>query len=425
MAEFDYATCRKEEAAALGVSVITLDREVKRVQIKAREQRPEKGSNPFTNVEPWHEPVDGAELLDETRATILRFCVLPPHSAEVMAAWVLHAWAHDAADISPILAFVSPEKRCGKTTALSVIRTLVPRALQSANITPAVLFRVVEEHAPTLLIDEADTFLGENSELRGILNGGHNRLSAYVWRCDGEDNTPRAFKVWTPKVIAMIGQLPDTLEDRSLVVPLRRKHESETVERFRAGYVEAFEPLRRRAQRWAGDHLDQLKETDPEVPSELNDRAQDNARPLCAVADAAGDEWPDLIRTAFTELAQASKAEEPQSPGVLLLRDIAGVMDAAEVEQMRSSELLDRLLELPEAPWLEYRHGKPLTTRRMADLLKPFGVEPVRGSAGSFYHRHDLADALARYLPEGSLETAISATTAMMAEAEARGFEGF
>jgi putative DNA primase/helicase len=49
-----------------------------------------------------------------------------------------------------------------------------------------------------VLIDEADTFLGDNDELRGILNGGHNRISAYVWRSVGEDHEPRKFNVWAP-----------------------------------------------------------------------------------------------------------------------------------------------------------------------------------------------------------------------------------
>ncbi len=91
------------------------------------------------------------------------------------------------------------------------------------NVTTSVLFRVIEKHTPTVLIDEGDTSLADNDELRGVLNGGHNRLSAYVWRSVGDDHEPRRFRVWAPKCIAMIGKLPDTLEDRALVVHLRRK----------------------------------------------------------------------------------------------------------------------------------------------------------------------------------------------------------
>ena len=64
--------------------------------------------------------------------------------------------------IAPILALTSPEKRCGKSTVLALLKSLVLRRLPCSNITSASLFRAVEAWAPTLLIDEADTFLRDN-----------------------------------------------------------------------------------------------------------------------------------------------------------------------------------------------------------------------------------------------------------------------
>ena len=61
--------------------------------------------------------------------------------------------------ISPRLAFSSPTKGCGKTTALDVMGQLVLRPLAAANVSPSAIFRVVEACHPTLLIDEADSFL--------------------------------------------------------------------------------------------------------------------------------------------------------------------------------------------------------------------------------------------------------------------------
>lgn len=317
----DYEVAREAGAKALGIRVSVLD---KQVQAQRPKDQEDEAQDPFEAVTPWGDDVDGADLLADIHAAILRFCVLPEHSALLMAVWVLHAWAHEAADISPVLAFVSPEKRCGKTTALSIIGALVPKAMHNVNMTTSVLFRVIEIHAPTVLIDEADTYLGDNEELRGILNGGHNRLSAYVWRSVGDDHEPRRFKVWAPKCIAMIGKLPDTLEDRSLVVPLRRKQSGEMVERFRADKLNEFLPLRRKAARWAADNTFCLANVDPIVPSELNDRAQDNARAICAIADLVGGDWPQLVRASLVGIA-AQPDDEPQSPGVLLLRDVAEV----------------------------------------------------------------------------------------------------
>lgn len=392
-----YEVCREAEAKALKLRVSVLDAMV-------ADARPDdgvqEGGDPFEAVEPWPDDVDGAALLDALQSTVERFCVLPEHSAPLMAAWVLHAWAHDVSDISPVLAFVSPEKRCGKTTALSVIGALAPRTMHAVNISTAVLFRVVERFAPTVLIDEADTFLEANDELRGVLNGGHNRISAYVWRTVGDDHEPRQFKVWSPKCIAMIGKLPDTLEDRALVVRLRRKQDGETVERFRADRMHEFLHLRRKAARWVEVHASRLRELDPMVPDALNDRAQDNARAICAIADVAGGRWPALIRSALVGAA-AQGDDEPQSAGVLLLRDVAEIFEAKRISGIGSTELCEALCELEESPWSEWRGGRPISTRGIAKLLKPYGIEPKRDRHHRFYRRMDFADAFNRYLSEG------------------------
>src|SRR5699024_3473516 len=122
--------------------------------------------------------VDGAALANELVALIRRYVVLSESEATAIALWIFHCHAHDCARISPLLAVVSPQPRCGKTTLLSLLAALVPKPLPAANITAAALFRGVERWRPTLLIDEADTFLQNSDELRGVLNSGHNRASA-------------------------------------------------------------------------------------------------------------------------------------------------------------------------------------------------------------------------------------------------------
>ena len=417
----EYELAREAEAKALGVRVSVLDKEVEAQRTKPPENETQ---DPFEAVTPWGELVNGAAFLADIHAAILRFCVLPEHSAPLMAVWVLHAWVHDAADISPVLAFVSPEKRCGKTTALSIIGALVPKAMHNVNITTSVLFRVIEIHAPTVLIDEADTYLGDNDELRGILNGGHNRHNAYVWRSVGDDHEPRRFKVWAPKCIAMIGKLPDTLEDRALVVPLRRKQAGEVVERFRGDRVNEFLPLRRKAARWAADSLLRLADADPTVPSELNDRAQDNTRAICAIADLVGGKWPGLIRASLVGLA-AQLNDEPQSPGVLLLRDVFEIFRTKLGERVGSTDLVEALCALEESPWAEWRGGVPISMRGVAKLLKPFGVSPAQDRIGSFYRYPDFKDAFSRYLsntPQNTTTSTPSATTPISATNKINGY---
>ncbi len=171
-----YDRCREEEAKKLGIRIGTLDTEVE-------ERRPASSDNgPATMFEdpvPWSEEVDGDDLLMGLCQAFRRFLALPDGAAEVMALWTLHAHAHDAAYVSPFLVFSSPEKRCGKTTALLMVYRLVPRPVMASSITPSVLFRVIDRHQPCILIDEAENVIkGDSDELRGLLNAGHTRATA-------------------------------------------------------------------------------------------------------------------------------------------------------------------------------------------------------------------------------------------------------
>jgi putative DNA primase/helicase len=99
-------------------------------------------------VEPWPEPVHGATLLSDLRQVFERFVILPKWSAEALALWTLHTYAFQQRDVSTYLGLESPEKRCGKTTLLTVLSELVNRPVVAANISSPALFRVIEEMRP-------------------------------------------------------------------------------------------------------------------------------------------------------------------------------------------------------------------------------------------------------------------------------------
>ncbi len=180
-----------------------------------------QGLHPWqTTPEPWPEAVDGAQLLDALQAQFKRFIVLPEHAAATMALWIVHTYCYQFGRVAAYVALLSPEKRCGKSTGLSLVAALAHRALAASNVLPAALFRVIERDGPTMLIDEVDSFVGDNEELRGILNAGFTRESAFVLRCVGENHEPKTFNVFGPKLFAGIGKLPGTLADRSIIVPL-------------------------------------------------------------------------------------------------------------------------------------------------------------------------------------------------------------
>lgn len=354
-------------------------------------------------VAPASDPVFGTELLTKIVSEIKRYVALSEASATACALWVLHSYALEVSTVSPLLTISSPVKRCGKTTLLTLLQHLVNRPLPASNVTAAVVFRTIEAYEPTLLIDEADTFIQNRDELVGVLNSGHTRANAQVLRIVGDQHEPKAFKTWCAKAIALIGKLPPTLEDRSILVQMRRRAPGERTDRLRLDRLDQeLEDLRADSARWIGDNLAKLREADPSVPMELNDRARDNWRPLIAIADAIGGEWPDRSRRAAVEISSAFD-EGDQAAGLQILQDVRDHLGERHVDRVFSSELVKMLVAMDERPWAEWRHGKPLTARWLARLLNPFEINSktirIGKRTAKGYYAADFADAFERYLP--------------------------
>jgi putative DNA primase/helicase len=196
-----YERERKEAAERLGTRIPILDRLVAAERTSSQAPNVQGRALALPEPAPWPEPVHGAALLDDLASAIRRHVVLPTHAADASALWIIHTYLVDMLDISPRLAITSPERGCGKTTLLDVLSHLVERPLAAANATASAIFRVIELAHPTLLIDECDTFLMQNEELRGILNSGHRRGGA-VLRTVGDDHEPRQFGTYGACAIA-------------------------------------------------------------------------------------------------------------------------------------------------------------------------------------------------------------------------------
>jgi hypothetical protein len=399
-----YEQERKEAAKRLGIRARILDHLVATKRGTAADDGKQGRAVKLPEPEPWPEAVDGAELLSALAGTVRSHVVMPDHEADTAALWILHTYLLDCFGISPRLAVGSPEKGCGKTTLLDVVGRLVWRPLPTSNATVAAIFRVVELSRPTLLIDEADTFLPENEELRGILNSGH-RFGGSVIRTIGEDHQPRMFSTFCPCAIALIGKLPGTLADRSVSVELKRRRPDEAVARFRHDRTEHLDQLARQAARWAADHAERIRRADPEIPDGIVNRVEDNwQRPLLAIADAAGGEWPKRAREACTV---GRVADDDESIRVTLLSDIKAIFATRRADRISSSDLVEALGAMEERPWGEWK-GKPITKNALARLLKPFHLKPdtVRFSemTAKGYTLAQFEDVFSRYLGEGRFE---------------------
>jgi hypothetical protein len=377
----------------------------------------------WETIEPWHEPVDGATLLETIVEAFERFVTLPEHGATALALWVTFTYTQDAAYVSPILAITSPMKQCGKSTVLSVLSSIVYRRQVASNLTQGVLFRFIDRYAPTLLIDEADTFLPGNDALRGILNSGHTRTTARLIRNIGDDYEPREFTTWCPKAIALIGRLPGTLEDRSIQLQMRRQRRGE--QRYR----------RERCPR--EDRLDTQALATAAPAHSMGERQPRRAAPARRTGSAGIAQRQDGGQLAAADDDRRGLRRGLASPGArrggrVERRDVqagsgagrgaaqgpaTGLLTPQQNGRRRSrcsqadghgivptAEIVKALSELPDRPWGTWKSDKPLTPYMLSRLLRPLRIFPasilrVGDQAIRGYRREAFEDAFSRYLP--------------------------
>lgn len=405
---------RKAAAERLGISRLSvLDAAVNAARSENGDTKGQGRPIELHEIEPWPHPVDGAALLDAFAAIIKKFVVLIDAAAYAVALWCVATHTFESFFIFPRLTLRSPTPRCGKTTLRDVVAGLVSKPLSADSILAAALFRTIEVARPTLLLDEADTYLGDNEDLRGILNSGHRRDGCVI-RCVGDEHEPRAFSTWAPVLLAQIGKPPTTVYDRSVVITLRRKKPSEQVEHFRPKVRQELHALARQAARWARDNATRLAQAEPAALHCLNDRANDNWQPLLAVADMAGRDWPQRARKAAENLAE-STANDAASVGEMLLADIRWVLDGKPeeregktvteydpVDKMSSADLADHLARIEGRPWAEWKAGKSITPTALARQLGQFGIlsGTIRLDSGHTlkgYKRKNFEEAFERY----------------------------
>jgi len=296
-----------------------------------------------------------------------------------------------------------------------------------------VLFRKIEVDQPTLLFDELDTtFKGDKETaqaIRQVLNAGA-KYNGTIARVVGKNHTPKDFRVFCPKVLVGIGNLPPTVSGRSLPITLGRKLPTEKVDYIDHDNFEIkakAAELRRRFADWIEKRAASFKES-PDFPDILTDRQKDGARVLLAIADAAGGDWPCHARAVLCEIYGTRPADDT-SIGIQLLADVRLIYDNDDqFDKMTTTDLLEKLSKVETSPWAEWNRGKPMTAVGLSRLLKPFEICPknIRTATGvqKGYERNQFEDGWRRYLSKtlpGPPPPSIPAATPLQANIHAGG----
>jgi Protein of unknown function (DUF3631) len=328
---------------------------------------------------PIIEEEDGAALLAEVEAAIRRYVVLPTQEAYVaLTLWVAATHGIEVWDHAPRAVFVSPEMRCGKTRALEVAGEMSLDQLDVATVSVAALYRTVAGQYRTIMHDEADTVFSAKAsdaakeELRGFYNAGFNRNKKAVRCVDGGRHVAE-FSTFAMAAFTSIGDLPDTIMDRSVVFRMRRREPDEQVWSFRERDRPALGAIRSRLTAWVEGCTDKLEVADPATP--LEDRAADVWAPLLAIADEAGGEWPDRARAAAVASVEAERGMARETLNQQLLADIRRLWPEGQ-DRVQSEQLVQFLNLDMESGWRNFNGRSGLDPTTVSNLLRQYELRP-------------------------------------------------
>jgi Protein of unknown function (DUF3631) len=336
--------------------------------------------------------LSASAFVGEIEAFLARYVAFVDRSQALpLALWVAGTHVYEVFDAYGYLTITAGTKRAGKTRLMELLSFIAARAHHTADITTAALFAMVENEKPTLMIDEAERFAASHKDSRAIINSGYRR-GGTVTRRQGQG--VRHYKIYCPKVFVLIGDLYDTLRDRSIIINLRRAHAP-----HRFIYSDAQSEgrqLRDKLAETIAIHAEQIAAAYSDLGrlSWLSDREEEIWTPLFTICRVlCPDRWDELIRVAvdistaktaeaekFSDIPQHEDAAQKIEYGERALRDLIKVIESRRRKAISTVESIPALRDLPTAPWRAYR-GEGLKTNiegsmMLASLLEPFGVRP-------------------------------------------------
>ncbi len=210
--------------------------------------------------------------------------------------------------------------------------------------TEAALGRL-KEHvggAVTVVLDQLDHALNLKANATGpmldrLIAGADRGAKQLVTGPQEQGLKPIKFDLFYPVALAKIGTLPSAaLMSRCIVIRMHpaSKTEADTLRRTSKGAAD--ENVRSLVRSAMDQHGEEFANAKPEVPAELINRDADKWRPLIAVADLAGGNWPRRAQYA----ALALEGEQPErEPHISLLCDVEELVRDWPREIIFSEEL--------------------------------------------------------------------------------------
>lgn len=365
-----------------------------------------KGSNSEvsstqSDIKPFDGDVNGLELVNQLIEIVHRYVIVNNNEALAIVYWILQTYNIETFTYAPRLLLISPEKRCGKTTLLELLRLLCYKPWSVGNCTPAVLYKIISKEQPTILIDEADSFFTGNSDLRNIINVGYQHSCGIARSCGKNFEDIKNYNVFSMMAIAAINSLSDTIMDRGIKINMRRKLPSETIQPLRERIVGAeFDVIKSKCRKLMLDIGKQAGDNIIPYIDGLNDRACDVWEGMISIASIIGDK-ERLIKAA--QNISVTNQEDTDNIKNTLLKDILKVFQDNSFQDISSADLVNALNDMEDSPWSEINKGRPLTAHKLSFYLKEYKISTfqkyVYGKNRNHYHFNSFVDIFNRYIP--------------------------
>ncbi len=183
--------------------------------------------------------VDIAKLYQKLFDYITRFIRFPKDAfASYLSLWLMGTYVFMIFRYYPYV-WLNAEKGSGKTLLMEILSAVAFNGELITNPTESVIFRDISNNLITMFIDEVEQLRKRDKDTYGslisVLNTGFNK-SGVVKRTEGTGKggfVVKAYNAYSPKMFAGINEIDDVLQDRTVRIPLLRKKDNETVERYK------------------------------------------------------------------------------------------------------------------------------------------------------------------------------------------------
>ena len=309
-----------------------------------------------------------------------------PEYAAALAAWAVASYFFPAFLAFPRLNLTG-ERESGKSKVLGFLKATTFNALLLLNPTPPVLFRLVQEFRPTLLLDEMESIDDDTQKaILSILNAGY-KAGGTVARCEGEKiRRVESFNVYSPAVFASIRGLNATTEDRCISFTMQQGADRQRINTELDPAAPVFGQIRAACYRLLLTHWKDIPVTAQSIkfPDWLNGRARELWKPLLTITTLADSENSqnslELTKDLWALAREHVDGRSGISPeGEALLAVLAERLDTVSSLRFHPKELADDLRTR-----LGWQH--PPTPEKVARWVKRYGIaRDGRDSRGVLY----------------------------------------